>query len=248
MTAPRALASVMLRRANRRALLLYLDFDGTLAPIRRNPDNVRLSKRARSVLSELAGTPGVRVSIVSGRPLAFLKRAVGIPGVALAGEHASGGRRNPAPKPSRALSKLVTKSPGASIEQKLSGFTVHYRRMKPSARMVFFKSAGPLVLSAGMRLIESKIALDVVRNAGGKGAFVTAASARVTGGFAVAMGDDATDEDMFKAANRLGGFSIRVGSGTTAAKRSLAGITSVVVFLERLLREISRRQARGQLA
>ena len=56
--------------------ILFLDFDGTLAPIARTPDAVALSPRVRKVLKRLAGSADTKVCIVSGRSVRDLKRVV----------------------------------------------------------------------------------------------------------------------------------------------------------------------------
>jgi trehalose 6-phosphate phosphatase len=68
-------------------LLLFLDFDGTLAPIVRQPALAVLPAPTRDVLYLLAELPSITISIVSGRSLADLKSRVGIPGLIYAGNH-----------------------------------------------------------------------------------------------------------------------------------------------------------------
>ncbi len=53
-------------------ILFLLDFDGTLAPIRRNPARAQLSKKTRATLVRLLQA-GHRVDILSARPRAFLQ-------------------------------------------------------------------------------------------------------------------------------------------------------------------------------
>jgi len=68
-------------------LLLFLDFDGTLAPIVAQPSLAELPDPTLEVLNELAALPAITISIVSGRSLGDLKRRVGIPGLIYAGNH-----------------------------------------------------------------------------------------------------------------------------------------------------------------
>ena len=74
MSLPAGLARALKASAARgEGLLLALDFDGTLARLRRRRDAPRLPARRRALLRSLARTPGVRVLIVSGRELADLR-------------------------------------------------------------------------------------------------------------------------------------------------------------------------------
>src|SRR2546430_1833288 len=61
-----------------------VDFDGSLAPIVGRADNARPLPGALPVLGRLANRLG-RVAIVSGRPVGFLARHLGVDGLALVG-------------------------------------------------------------------------------------------------------------------------------------------------------------------
>jgi trehalose-phosphatase len=69
----------------RRAAIL-LDVDGTLAPIVERPEDVRVPEETRQELGRLAGRYAL-VACVSGRAGADVERLVGVPGVAVVGEH-----------------------------------------------------------------------------------------------------------------------------------------------------------------
>jgi trehalose 6-phosphate synthase/phosphatase len=55
-------------------LLLASDFDGTLAPIRLDPETVEIDPRARELFEWTSRQPGVEVAFVSGRDLDDLRR------------------------------------------------------------------------------------------------------------------------------------------------------------------------------
>jgi alpha,alpha-trehalase len=67
--------------------LLAFDFDGTLAPIREDPAQVQLDRRAASLLSEVTNMEGVVVAIVSGRDADDLTTRVGLPGAYIIASH-----------------------------------------------------------------------------------------------------------------------------------------------------------------
>lgn len=64
---------------------LYLDYDGTLAVFAPTPDDVLPDDRVIGLLSHLAGQPNLRVSIISGRRLAHIRKLLPIKGILLAG-------------------------------------------------------------------------------------------------------------------------------------------------------------------
>ena len=66
---------------------LFLDFDGTLAPLMDRPEHVQLAPEVRQALLRLQALPDVVVAVVSGRALADVQERVGIPGIYCAGNH-----------------------------------------------------------------------------------------------------------------------------------------------------------------
>src|SRR5690606_26831652 len=65
--------------------ILFLDFDGTLVPLEKNPQNVRLPDDVKRTI--LAITDRSKVVIVSGRDRQFLEREVGDLPVPILAEH-----------------------------------------------------------------------------------------------------------------------------------------------------------------
>ena len=66
---------------------LYLDYDGTLAPFAPTPDDVLPDESVIGLISQLADSPNVRVSIVSGRRLGHIRKLLPINGILLAGTY-----------------------------------------------------------------------------------------------------------------------------------------------------------------
>lgn len=67
--------------------LLAFDFDGTLAPIREDPSEVRIDRAAAALLAEATKMPGVVVAIVSGRDAHDVSTRVNVPGAYIIGSH-----------------------------------------------------------------------------------------------------------------------------------------------------------------
>src|SRR3972149_8019670 len=61
-----AWADIVRRMRSAARIALFVDFDGTLTPIRRRPGRVHLGDQVRRLLEEISGN-GVTVGIVSGR-------------------------------------------------------------------------------------------------------------------------------------------------------------------------------------
>jgi trehalose 6-phosphate synthase/phosphatase len=211
-----ALAS-RLRSAER--LLLLLDYDGTLVPFARAPDLAAPDRELRVLLASLAAKPGVRVHVVSGRRRDTLERWLGELPIGLHAEHGYWSRMAPgepwiAPhdvsvswhKPvRRILDEATAATPGALVEAKTVSLAWHWRMAEPELgderaqdlwRRLEQQIAGePVELVGGDKVIE-------VRPRGVTKAHVlerVLATVERPLPTVAAMGDDATDDDMFRA-------------------------------------------------
>lgn len=230
-------------------LLVALDFDGTLAAIRREPAAVRLSVARRALLARLARAPGVTVLVVSGRPQAFLRRALAGAGAALAGEHGwvleGIGRRWSHPRLSlrarqaRALAAAARRAvrglQGVRVEAKTAAVAVHWRRAPGVIRDPSgLRRALAALLARGWRLSGGKKIWEFrPADRWGKGEVVELAARRLRARV-VFIGDDATDEEAFRSLGRHA-RTVKVGPGPTRARERVRGVAGVDALLRRLV-------------
>lgn len=123
-----------------RKILLLFDFDGTLSPTVARPEQAQLTTSMRRILGNLASA-GCQLGVVSSRSLADLQRRLDIPGVWLAG---SGGLElwiedrplgvgrvvegtTTITATARAIAPAIDLLPGAWLEHKPFGLTIHHR-------------------------------------------------------------------------------------------------------------------------
>lgn len=230
--------------------LVALDFDGTLAPLRRARSEAHLPHERRLLLQRLGRLPGVRVVIVSGRALGDLRRRCRVRGAALSGEHgmslAGFGRAWAHPATLRlqresgvlaaAAERLTLPMSGVEVERKRTSVAVHWRK-SPAVR----RDAEPLgralsgLLPRGWRLAGGKcvweLRPDVAR---GKGDAILLARRRLGPGARVLfIGDDETDEEGFRRLGRTA-WTVRVGRGETAARWRVKGPAEVDALLAAL--------------
>lgn len=127
-----------------RQIALFLDYDGTLTPIVRRPEEARLGAYARQALSVAAER--LHLTIMSGRDLADIQAMVGIPDLIYAGSHgfdiqgpalrlqlpegieAQGDLK----EAERVLRRQVNPIAGARLEPKRFGLAIHYREVAES--------------------------------------------------------------------------------------------------------------------
>lgn len=235
-----------------RRLLLLLDFDGTLAPIRARPESVALAGRVRARLARLAARPEVTLAIVSGRDFTDVRARVGLPNIIYSANHGGvikggginyenilpHGKKAELARFARAAEKALAPVKGAWVERKKQSVVVHMRQVRrmaaPEAEKII---SGLLAAEArtGLRARPGKKITEIFCCSGVNKGTAAAQILQRCGGCAavlpVYIGDDTTDEDAFRFL-RARGVTARVGlNGETAAEFRLAGVGEVYRFL-----------------
>jgi trehalose 6-phosphate phosphatase len=234
------------RRRLRRAahLALFLDFDGTLAPIVHHPDEVQVPESTLRSLRRLARHPQVTLSVVSGRRAADVRQYVRVPRIRYMGLHGweRGGRRIVQSPPlirrlKRRLRTRLASLEGIWVQDKTLSLVVHYRRAQQEAVRQARALARQAVEPEGsrVRVMQGKKVWEILpREVKGKGAAVRELLARLPEGtLAIYLGDDTTDESAFAALPE--GLTVRVGiPRRTEARSELRNPREVGEFLHRL--------------
>lgn len=209
--------------------VFLIDYDGTLSPIVSKPEMAKISKEAKEVLKELSKKH--KVIIVTGRDKKFISAQVkGLP-VSIACEHGASffdfqtkkWRSLVSSNPKRWMehARMIFKqyqdrTPNSMIEKKTYGIAWHYRNAPKGfgefqARKLVLDlesdlSHHPVTVARGKMVVEVK-SLEA-----SKGYFADWFLPRYTedSDEIIAIGDDKTDEDMFRSLiNR--GKTIKVG-------------------------------------
>ncbi len=214
---------------------LFLDCDGTLAPIVDTPEQASVPQNMKEVLAALSRITQLKIAIISGRSLNNVKSMVGLDKIIYVGNHgleiegdniASGWEPTSSYKNSLAEIKVLLESElavasGAFVEDKGLSLSIHYRMSNIDEEMVKaifrrviepYKTSGKIVIMYGKKVIE-------VRPATGwdKGKIVKwlltreRLLAQNENIVAVYVGDDQTDEDAFMALGDSG-ISVMVGN------------------------------------
>lgn len=222
---------------------LFLDFDGTLAPLADSPDAVHVDDALLAMLAALRDGLSGRLAIVSGRAVATL-RDLGFADFLLAGTHglefARPGERIDGPARLPAIDEVeatfhafAADKPGLLVERKSISVGLHYRGGpqwggEAAALADLLAATHDLVVQRGKMLVE-------LRPGGAdKGSAVRTLMALplMTEAVPVFIGDDVTDEEGFAAAADLGGAGILVGPPrSTAATFSLEQVAAVRHYL-----------------
>ncbi len=241
--------SPLIRRAQH--ILLLLDFDGTLAPLRDRPEDVQLGNATRQVLRRLVSHRRMTVVVVSGRRRADLRERIGMRGVRYFGLHGWEDREGmslPCHSQWLLLSARLwlaesLRLPGIRLENKKMSLTMHFRTASASAVRELrnrIRDMVEILGPEGLHVIEgSKVVELFPPEIRGKGAAVQDIASRFRrAALPIYVGDDASDESAFAALPV--GITIRVGRARgTAARYTLRNPNEVRSFLERLETKLS---------
>lgn len=205
---------------------LLLDLDGTLLDIAPTPDAVVVPPGLLDMLHQLRGRLGGAIAIVTGRTADVIDRLLGDGAFALGAEHGGMVRRLPgarleradkqlAPPPDAwiaAAQRLADSHPGALMERKALGFTLHYRAV-PDAETLFRDALSAMLAgSPTFELLAGKLVWEVRPRGVDKGTAVRAlmAGPPFAGRLPLFIGDDVTDEDGMRVARAMGGAGLQV--------------------------------------
>ncbi len=212
-------------------MLCLFDFDGTLAPLVADPDAVLLPTEVRAQLQVLQQR--APVGIVTGRALSDLRPRLafapdylignhgleGVPGVSAEAATASQAELLAQVAHWKAALEpvLAQLDPGIVIEDKHYSLSLHYLHARDHAQAAQALHACMAALSPVPRIITGKYLFNVLpADAGDKGSAVRALLAAAGIGHALYVGDDQTDEDVFRLPLR-GLFTVHVGDGSDSA-------------------------------
>lgn len=253
-------------KINNKYLFIFLDFDGTLASIASSPDKAALSKKAKELLIKLSANRRLKIAFISGRAIGDLKNKVRIKSFIYAGNHGleiggpridfrpvvPRGYRTALERIKNELERKISSIDGAFVEDKGLSLSLHYRLVNnlrvPLLKTIFHETVILFLVKNRVKIKTGKMVLEVRPPIEwDKGKVVLWLLARQKSAlkdktvFPVYIGDDATDEDAFKALKRKG-LTVFVGRpGNSKAGYYLKNTKEVTNFL-RLITDMSVSQ------
>jgi trehalose 6-phosphate phosphatase len=232
---------------------LFLDFDGTLSPIVDDPHRAALAPRARDLLRSLHRMAGIQIAIISGRNLNDVRSRVGLdliyagnhgleidgPGIEFTEQRASAlaGKIDGICDD---LSRRLSAVPGLLIERKGLTASVHLRRIPlereaevaTAVRRAVEPFSSVVQVRAGNKALELLPRVEWNKGRAARKILQTTGAAAAV--LPVCVGDDLTDEDLFREFPE--GVTVRVGeNGDTAAGFFVADPYETLALLERIV-------------
>ena len=232
-----------------RSRLLILDYDGTLMPFHKDPQAVVPDKQLLAILTRLRSHEGTKLVVSSGRDRGTLQKWLGPLQLDMAAEHGVWVKRNGEWSNNTGLSvswkesirqvleNMVERTPGSFIEEKDFSIAWHYRAIDKDLgekRVREFRDV-LLYLTANddLQVLEGNKVVEI-KNAGvNKGKAALNWVGEQEWEFIMAIGDDHTDEDTFKALPE-DAHTIKVGLDKSAARYNMLSVEEVRSFLETL--------------
>ncbi|HWT49343.1 MAG TPA: trehalose-phosphatase, partial [Mycobacterium sp.] len=249
---------------------VFLDFDGTLSDIVKQPESATLVDGAAEALRALAAQ--CPVAVISGRDLIDIRERVKVDGVWYAGSHgfelvapdgthhenaAASGVITTLARAGGTLAETLSDVSGIVVEHKRFAVAVHYRNADPQDVDRVILAVRKLGRSENLRITTGRKVIELRPNIDwDKGATINWLLERIEGddsdgGYGVVLpiyiGDDITDEDAFDAVQFDGvGIVVRHeedGDRPSGALLSLESPSAVCEFVQRLARGLEAAAA-----
>ena len=212
-------------RANRR--LILLDYDGTLVPFAAQPHLAAPDAALLDLVRQLTRDPRNHVFIISGRDRNTLDEWFSKIPVRIIAEHGAWIRSRDGDwqllKPvarkwkehlAPLLQLYVDRVPGSLLEEKDYSLAWHYRRadaeLAESRAKELIDELVSYTANFDVQVLEGKKVVEIRNSGVNKGAAAVGCVASVAPDFIFAVGDDQTDEDLFRALPKSA-FTVRVG-------------------------------------
>ena len=242
---------VLRQHAEAQRALILLDYDGTLVPFAMQPNLAGPDNEILSLLSGLAADPRNILYLISGRDRVALDTWFRDPAIGMIAEHGAslrppGGQwrmLQPLPSDWKArirpiLRMYVDRVAGSLLEEKEFALAWHYRRSEPELGAQRAKElideVTQFTANFDVQVLEGKMVVEIRNSGVNKGAAALRVIRELEPDFILAIGDDQTDEELFRALPQHA-ISVRVGSPFSHAKYSLSDFREVRRFVRRLL-------------
>jgi len=227
--------------------LFILDYDGTLAAFKNKPEDASPTKETYQLLNKLASDSKNKVVISSGRDRTALDEWFGNLPIDLAAEHGACYKEKGIWVDNvnnenlwdneivEILQKFVDKTPRSKIEIKKTTLVWHYRNvdtwLASLREQQLFEALMTPCSRLGLQIIRGNKVIEIKSPLYTKGSEAKRLLSTGNYDFILAIGDDTTDEDTFRALPEYA-YTIKVGSISETARYSVTSQSKVLPLLD----------------
>jgi trehalose 6-phosphate synthase/phosphatase len=233
--------------------LFILDYDGTLVEFSDDPEDCEPGKELTELLTELAADKKNTVVVISGRKSETLNNWLGkIENLILVAEHGiwerdKDGKWNSADvgqgqkwmdMVGDVMNFYVDRTPGSFLEIKSNSMAWHYRKAEKGLGEVrkseLTSHLKHMMNEQGFHVLDGDHVVEIKPDGINKGHQALKWFNQVKPDLAVCLGDDTTDEDMFRSLPEEA-YTIKIGPGNSYARYALETVKDA----RRLLAELA---------
>ncbi|MBF0121050.1 MAG: bifunctional alpha,alpha-trehalose-phosphate synthase (UDP-forming)/trehalose-phosphatase [Desulfobacterales bacterium] len=236
---------------NANSRVIFLDYDGTLVPFAKYPELATPSMDVIEQLKILSSDNKNSIVIISGREQTFLEKWFGDMNIYIIAEHGALIKRpnekweyelyidvSWKDKISPIFQKYSDRCNGSFVEEKNASLAWHFRNADADfafVRSQELKEELKEIMSNELQILEGNKVIEVKKKGYDKGfsakKFI---DNKKDVDFILAIGDDKTDEDLFKAMPS-NSYTIKVGASPSNAKYNLRYQNEVLALIDKLI-------------
>ena len=218
--------------------LIFLDYDGTLVGFNENPDDSKPDQELIEILERLTKDKNNHIVIISGRGRQSLEEWMKPYSLDIVAEHGVWIKRMGKPfktfikinaswkkETLSLLERYVNRTPGSFVEEKDYSLVWHYRKVETGLGEVRTRELTShlkyMTANENLEVLEGDMIVEIKNSEINKGkAAQKLMETYPEADFLLALGDDFTDEDTFKAMPEKA-YTIKVGTSASEAKFSV---------------------------
>jgi trehalose 6-phosphate synthase/phosphatase len=238
---------------------IFLDYDGTLVGFQGDIDKASPDQELYDIIAKLSADPANRIIIISGRRYETLQNWFGHLDLDMIAEHGAWQKqRNEEWKSlplltdkwkqevKTVLDTYTDRTPGSFVEEKSYSLVWHYRKVEKGLGELraneITNHLRMVIADKGLQMMEGNKVIEFKNIEVNKGKAAINWLYNNNPDFILALGDDHTDEDIFKALPE-DAFTIKVGSNISAARYYLRDYREVRELLKTLTTYQKKTQA-----
>ena len=233
--------------------LIFLDYDGTLVGFNENPDDSKPDQELIEILDYLTKDKNNHIVIISGRGRQSLEEWMKPYSLDIVAEHGVWIKRMGKPfktfmkinaswkkETLSLLERYVNRTPGSFVEEKDYSLVWHYRKVETGLGEVRTRELTShlkyMTANENLDVLEGDMIVEIKNSEINKGkAAQKLMKIYPEADFLLALGDDFTDEDTFKAMPEEA-YTIKVGTSASEAKFSVNSYKEVRKLFNEIIR------------